>query len=177
MTDEHVWPQDWGTGLDDQVDWVDAGALANALDHPNLRGYVVEGLEMSVDYTNGIVNISDGKAFLYESTTETNDHRDDDGPGPKELLGALFPVQIGVSGDLTLVDGETNQIYLALDQSVNETDPDDGASALEYHINTTQTVPPEPYLLIGTVDMESQTATEKNRAPKTTHSRLHVTGG
>lgn len=177
MTDDHAWPQDWGTGLSDQVDWVDAGALAHLLDHPNMRGYVAEGLEFDVDYTNGILTITDGKAFLHESATETNDHREDDGPGPKELLGALFAVQKGVSGDLTMIDNDVNYVYLALDQTLNETDPDDGDSALQYYTNTTQTAPPEPYLLVGTVDMYNEEYTELNRAPDTTHSRLRVTGG
>lgn len=176
MTDDHAWPQDWGTGLNEQVDWVDAGALAHLLDHPNLRGYVAEGLEFTYDSTNNILNIGDGKAFLHESATETNDHREDDGPAPKELLGALFAVQTGVSGDLTLVDGDTNYVYLALDQTVNETDADQGGSALEYHINTTQTAPPEPYLRVGRVDTFEQVAYEENRAPATTHNTLRITG-
>lgn len=176
MTDDHAWPQDWGTGLDDQVDWVDAGALAHLLDHPDQRGYVAEGFEFSVDYTNGLLNIDAGKAFLHESTTSTNDHREDDGPAPKELLGAIFVVQTGVSGDLTLTDGDVNYVYIGLDQTINENDPDVGSDAIQYYINTTQSPPPEPYLLIGTVDTANNTKQELNRARDTTHNRLRVTG-
>lgn len=174
MTDQHSWPQDWGTGLDGQVDWVDAAHIAHLIDHPNLRG-VAEGFKFTVDHTDNILNIGAGNAYLRESETETNDHRGDDGPAPKVLEGGLFKVQAGVSGDLGLVDNEVNYVYLGLDQSLNEDDSDTG-SPIGWFVNTTQTPPPEPYLRLGRVDTFTDEVFEENRAPTTESRRVRVTG-
>lgn len=175
MTDDHAWPQDWGTGLDDQVDWVDAAAVAHLMDHPNLRGCVADGMEFDVDYTNNILTITAGNAYLRETTTTTNDHREDDGPAPKTLEGGVFKVQNGVSGDISLVDNEINYVYLNLDQTNNE-DDETTANPISYVTNTTATAPTEPYLRIGRVDTFAAEKFEENRSPVTESRRLRVTG-
>lgn len=165
---DHAFPQDWATGLQEQVDWNDAGSFAHLLAHPNLTGYVAEGFEFSVNWDNNLLNVSEGRAFLWESGTETNDHREDNGPDAKELVGAVFAAQRGPSGDISLGSSDENYVYLAIDQTTND--------GVEFHTNTTETAPPEPYLRLGVVDTFDQTVEEEHRAPTTTSRRLRVTG-
>lgn len=168
MPDEHAFPQDWATGLQETVDWNDAGSFANLADHPNNRSYVAEGLTFDVDWANDIFQLAEGRAYLHQSTTGTNDHREDNGPDEKELEGGLFVGQRGPSGDLTLTADATNHVFMGIDQSEND--------LVEYHVNTTDTAPPAPYLKLGTIDTANDTYVELNRAPTVTTRRLRVTG-
>lgn len=168
MADDHTYPQDWGTGLSEQVDWVDAGAFAHLADHPNLRGYVEHGFGFTADWANNILNVGDGKAFVFETGTQTNDHRDEDGPDAKDLIGGTFVVQRDVSGDLALTDSDMNYVYLSVDQTDND--------ATAYYTNTTQTRPSEPALLLGRVDTANDVIYEMNRNPQTSSRRQRVTG-
>lgn len=166
--DEHSFPQDLATGLQETVDWNDAGAFAHHNDHPNQRSYVIGGFELDPDFANNLLSITGGKAALYESVTETNDHRADDGPDAKELEGALFTVQRGPSGDLTINDDATNYAYIAIDHEQND--------VAQFFVNTTGVPPSEPYLLLGRVDTDGEQTFEENRAPTGTYNRLRVTG-
>ncbi len=166
--DQHAFPQDWATGLQTTVDWNDAGSFASLLGHPNLRGYVSDGFEFNVDWNNNLLNISEGKAYLWEPTTETNDHRGSDGPDVKKLIDAMFVAQRGPSGDITLVDNDTNHIYIAIDQTDND--------EVTFHSNTTETAPPRPYLKLGIVDTFYEIPYEMYRAPSMTSRRMRVTG-
>lgn len=168
MADDHTFPQDWGTGLDEQVDWTDAGSFAHLNDHPNLRGYVERGLNFNVDETTDILNITDGRAFVYESTTASNDHRDEDGPDAKTLEGGTFVTQRDVSGDIALTADAMNYVYLAINQNNND--------QTEYYTNTTESPPPEPYIRLGRIDTTDYTNYEENRNPVTTSRRERVTG-
>lgn len=168
MTDVHVFPQDLATGLQETVDWNDAGSFAHLADHPNLRQYVASGFEYNVDWENDIINISGGKAYVYEATTGTNDHRENDGPDSKNLEHALFVVQMDASGDLNLNEQYTNYIFIDVNQSETDT--------ASYFTNTTGATPSSPYILLGTADAAWEEVVWMNRNPTTASRRLVVAG-
>lgn len=169
MTDQHAFPQDWATGLQETVDWNDAGSFANHVDHPNLRDYVAEGMELDVNFSNNIVRVEEGKAYVHQEQTMTNDHRDSNGPDEKTLLGGTFVGQRGPSGDMVLSEGTTNYIWMNIPQ--HETD------TVDFQVNTSGNPPPEPSLLIGRVNTATEQVFEENRAPATKSKRLVVAGG
>ena len=159
MADPHVFPQDSGTGVTDEADWDDAASFAWHEDSPNERDYVVSGLEFTVNEQTNTLNISAGKAKLYQAQAETNDHTGDGGSPAKVLLHTLFTVQPDPSGDISLSDGAVNHVYLGLNQQEND--------GYVWQQNTDQTPPPDPYLKLGEVDMTTSPPIikEMNRAP------------
>lgn len=168
--EEHAFPEDWGTDLQEQVDWNDAAAFANLVDHPHNRGYVVTGFTFDTAdlASNDIIRIEPGRAFLWRPQAMTNDHSGDGGPGEKTLEGALFSVQRGSSGDIGLVSNDLNYIFVRLDRTQNDT--------VIFATNTTGDQPDEPSLLIGRVDTSTDSVYEDNRAPAMQARRLVVTG-
>lgn len=168
MTDNHAFPQDLATGLQETVDWNDAGSFANHVDHPNLRNYVAEGLELDVSFSDNVVRVTEGKAFMWQEQTMTNDHREDEGPDEKQLMGGLFVTQRGPSGDMVLSEGTVNYVWMYIVQQETDT--------ATFEVNTTGNPPPEPYLRIGRVDMDEEIVYEENRAPSVSAKRLVVTG-
>lgn len=167
-SDEHSFPEDWGTDLQDTVDWNDAAAFANLADHPNQRGYVATGFEFTPNFSTNNLNIAEGRAYLWRSEVQTNDHTGDDGPEAKTLGGGLFVAQRGASGDINLVSGETNHIFVRIDRSGNDT--------VIFSTNTTGAQPTTPSLLLGRVDTTDEEYFEDNRAPAMQAQRLVVTG-
>lgn len=167
-TDEHSFPKDWGTGLQDTVDWADAGAFANLIDHPNIRGYVVEGYEFDMNWSNNILNVGSGRAYVHISETKTNDHQGDGGPDEKTLLGGSFVAQRGASGDINLVSDAVNYIWLRADRQDND--------VVAISSNTDAVAPTPPSLLIGRVDTGEEVLYEDNRAPSVKAQRIVVTG-
>lgn len=165
--DPTAFPQDESTGLEDTIDWNDAGGFAWLAHHPNTTGHVVEGFEFDVDWANNLLTVHGGVAELYQESTWTNDHTDEGGDPEKELGHVSFRVQRGPSGDRNLIDGEVNYIYLGLDQTENNT--------VFFQDNTTKTPPPDPYLLLGTVDTTDDTAVLMNRSPTMTAERMLIT--
>lgn len=163
---KNVFPQDQATGLSDTADWDDAGAFAHHRDSINDRDYVVSGLEPTVDWATGTLNISAGVAQIWQSEVETNDHSGDGGPTPKVLQGALFTVDTDPSGDLGLTDGATNHVFLGVNQQQN--------NDYIWQVNTDNTAPPEPFLKLFTIDMNAESVDKLNRAPTGTFRELTV---
>lgn len=166
--DEHTFPEDWGTDLQDIVDYNDAAAFANHADHPNLRGYVATGFELSPNFDTDSLSISEGQAYLWRSEVTTNDHSGEDGPGPKTLGGGLFKVQRGASGDINLIADATNHIFVRAKRTSNDT--------VIFTTNTDGSQPTSPSLLIGRVDTANGEYYHDNRAPAAQNQRLVVTG-
>lgn len=163
---DNTYPQDTGTGLDETVDFNNAAEFAQLAHDINGVDYVVDGLSFTVDYTNNILNISEGVAKLYQSSAETPDHSADGGEGPKTIAHTVFVAQLDASGDLTLTDSATNHVFIGIDQNTQ--------NRTIYQINTTDSPPAEPYLKLGTVDTVTDTHTEMNRAPAGTFRRLVI---
>jgi hypothetical protein len=166
MSDEIVYPQDPATGVTDGSDWDDAGGFAFHEDSLNERDYVVAGLEFTVNWSTNTLNVSEGKAKLYQAQTKTNDHSGDGGPAPKMLKHAVFTVQPDNSGDLSLSDNATNHVFIGLNQQENDD--------YIWQVNTDNTPPSEPYLKLGTVDTGTELIKELNRAPAGRFRELRV---
>lgn len=166
MADPIVYPQDEATGATDGADWDDAAGFAFHEDSINERDYVVGGLEFNVNWSTNTLNVTDGKAKIYQSEAQTNDHSGDGGPGPKVLKHTVFTIQPDSSGDLTLTAGATNHVYLGVNQQENDD--------YVWQVNTDETPPSEPYLKLGEVDTANSTITELNRAPAGTFRELTV---
>lgn len=156
--DPHSFPQDGATGIDDTVDWDDAGAFAQLAFDLNTVDYVLDGFEFTnFNFDTGVFNVTGGLARVTQETTQTNSHEDDDGPPAKTLQLAAFVTQTGASGDLQLTTGEINHVYLAVDQTSND--------RTLFRVNTDATAPPDPSLKLGTVDVPNQTYSYVNRLP------------
>lgn len=158
MTD-HIFPQDGATGVEETVDWDDAGAFAQLVYSLNTIDYVVKGYEFTVDDTNDILNIGPGVARVTQDTTKTNDHSGDDGPEAKTLELAAFVAQTSASGDISLTGGAVNHVYLSVDQTTNDRPL--------FRVNTDGTEPSDPTLKLGTVDTSGSPYTYSyvNRLP------------
>jgi hypothetical protein len=168
MPDETVsFPQDRATGVQDTVDFNDAASFAWLAHSPNDTEYIVDGFEINVDWNVNIVNVTGGVCKFYQSVGHTNDHSAADGPEEQQLHHLTFVGQAGASGDMVLNDDATNYIYIHLRHDDNDT--------LEYYVNTTATTPPDPYLLVGTVDMVAEEIVEANRAPTARFQATHFT--
>lgn len=166
MYDPFSFPQDQATGLQDTIDWNDAGGFAWLSHHPNTTGHVIEGFTFEPDWANGLFTIRGGVAELEQASTWTNDHSDEGGDPETEVGNVSFRVQRGPSVDRNLADG-VNYVYLHLDQTEN--------NRVLFTDNTTQTPPAEPYLLIGTLDTQTETVVQKNRNPTATYESVLVT--
>lgn len=164
--DPFSFPQDQATGLEDTIDWNDAGGFAWLAHHPNTTGHVIEGFEFDVDWANGLFTIYGGVAVLYQSSTWTNDHTDEGGDPQTEVGNVSFKVQRGPSVDRDLASG-TNYVYLGLDQTQN--------NRVIFQDNTTQTPPSEPYILLGTIDTGSQSVVRYNENPSMTAEKMLIT--
>lgn len=164
--DPFSFPQDAATGLQDTIDWNDAGGFAWLSHHPNTTGHVIEGFELEPDYSNDLFTIRGGVAELEQTTTWTNDHTDDGGEPEIEVGHATFRAQRGPSVDRELASG-TNYVYLYLDQSAN--------NRVLFQDNTTQTPPSEPYILLGTIDTGSQSVVYHNQHSTQTAEKMLIT--
>lgn len=165
--DDFTFPMDRGTGLEDTVDWNDAGAFAHLAHHPNSTDYIVDGFEFSVDFEDLLLNISAGVAEVSMSATKTNDTSNEEGgQEDKELIGATFKVQRDGSSSLNLDDG-VNHVYLSIELTENNTS--------EFYVNTSGTSPPSPYLLLGIIDTEEESVVRPNVAPSATFRRMLIT--
>lgn len=111
----------------------------------NLGDYVEDGLTFTADFTNVVLDISNGKAHILENSGHGQD------------ITALPDART----DLALTDSATNYVFLA----VNTANNDD----IYYHIDTDKTAPSDPSLFIGTVDTANNTTTETNRFPDVTN--------
>lgn len=109
--------------------------------------YVESGLNFTADFTNTNLDISDGKAHVFNTAGYGQDI-------------TTFP---DARTNLALTDNTTNYVFLAVDTSNND--------SLFYHIDTDNTPPADPHLLIGVVDTSDNTVVEKNR------QQNHMIGG
>lgn len=166
--DQHNFPQDGATGVEETVDWDDAGAFAQLAYDLNTTDYVLDGFEFTnFDFSAGVFNVTSGVARVSQPTAQTNDHSDDDGPAAKTLQLAAFVTQAESSGDLALDTSTVNHVFIAVDQSTND--------RTLYRVNTDGTEPAEPSLKLGTIDGANQTYSYVNRLPTGEFSRLEIT--
>lgn len=140
MADRVIFQADDLISEDDLQEW---------LGRANLGNYVESGLSFTADFTNVVLDISDGKAYLHESA------------GYGQDITALPDARTG----LALTDNATNYVHLA----VNTANNDD----VYYHIDTDNTPPADPSLLLGTVDTANNATTETNRFPDVTNYQSH----
>lgn len=97
--------------------------------------FVVEGIALSSDYTNNVVDITAGYAIVQDGAQVWDVRPDADSKA--------------------FTDGTTNYLYLVADIA---------ADTVSYTVNTTGTEPTDPALLVGTIDDVNSTTTQNNRA-------------
>lgn len=143
---DHVYPEDTGTGATDG-DYADAANLAQLVHSMGFSDTVVSGMNFSnisgtsVDIGSGVAVVSDTSATA-KNTSESR-------------TGVSYVVEADARTGLTLTDNSINYIFLKIDLTSDDT--------ITYHIDTDNTPPTDPYLNIGTVDTNDNTATELNR--------------
>ena len=138
--DQVVAFQDEGTGASDAYrDPVSAGTFAGSYWE---GGFVHHGLEIVVG--SGSIGINRGVAFLEYTgavTVQTNPR----GSYDREWRGpTVFPVSIPSVSNLSLDEGEENDVYIKVDLSEG--------NHIEYHVGHDISVPSPPRLKIATVD-------------------------
>ena len=160
MTEDHVFPEDQGTGAPDgdNADAANFGALA---DHPNLRDYKVSGLEVTPDYGVPDFDLSDGKAFISDTaaTAKTS--------GENRDQGVLYEVEVSARSGISLADNDVNYVYLDVDLST-----DDNVSIV---VNQSDSSPSNTSLKIAEVDTSNDTKTEINQNPESVLEFLILT--
>lgn len=119
-------------------DIIDETALTKWLGRSNISGYVKSGLSITPDYTTPSVDISAGTAYIDDGDQDWYSEVD------------------GRTG-LGLTDAATNYIFLEY-TAANDDD-------LSYHIDTDNSAPSNPNLLIAEVDTSNDTYTVHNRYP------------
>ena len=168
-TDQLVNPQDYGTGLTSDRDWIDAAIDAHLACSINAVDYIYPGgCALTVNQDTDTLNISEGWGKFYQSQSETNDHSADGGPEPFVVEHTSFTARIPRSGDIGLTSNAKTHIYWGLDQSSNNNG--------DWKINTDDTPPSEPYIKLGWVDTTDYTVKPLNRLPMLGGRSLTVDG-
>jgi hypothetical protein len=146
MTNDHVFPEDIGTGAPggDAADAANFGALAQ---HDLLSDYKATGLSVfNVDYTGLTFDLSAGKAFIKDAsalTAQTGQSRD---------RGVVYEVEVASRSDISLTDASVNEVYLDVD--LNNDD------SITVNVITDGSTPSTPYLKIAEIDTTNDTVDE-----------------
>lgn len=128
---DKIFPQDGDT--DSGVNFSEWIARAN------LTNYVEEGLSLSADFTNNVLDVSAGRAYIMHGDEDKLIIAD-------QRTGLALPDSSG-----------TNVVYLDPTFSVND--------EVAITILADGSTPSGAYLRLGTVDTQNETVTEENRAP------------
>lgn len=127
--------------------------LQEWLGRSSIGDYVESGLNFTADFTNVTLDISDGKAHIFETA------------GYGQGLTVFPDPRTGIA----LTDNTTNYVYIAVDVA-NE-------DSIYYHVDTDQTPPTDPSLYIGKVDTSNNTTVERNRYASQVIGNSLVVGG
>jgi len=145
MTQDHVFPEDIGTGAP-QGDPADAANFGAYAQHELLSNYKANGLNVTVDFNANTFDLSAGKAFIRDSSADTAqvvETRD---------RGVLYGVEVAPRTGLSLTDSAVNHIFIELDLGT-----DDGVS-VQARTNVQNTAPPS--IKIAEVDTTADTLDE-----------------
>lgn len=137
--------------VEDTVDPVEKLNLADVSPWGNLAEFVEEGCSFTVDGANVELDITNGRAYIFN-----------DGPNYVAL-----PDEVTIPSS-ALTDGATNHVFLAIDVSGDQ---------LYYHTDTDKSPPNDPSLYIGSADFDADTPDEENRFPVTPPVVGEVSGG
>lgn len=127
-------------------DTFNAAAVGALLARENLLNYVERGFQFTADYANNLLDVTAGNAKNPGNLAVL-----EDGDGNAKVVA---PDDVA---DLSLTDGATNYVYVAYDPS-NRND-------VYYHVDTNQSPPSDPSLLVGEVDTATDSAALRNREP------------
>ena len=146
MTNDHVFPEDIGTGAPggDAADAANFGALAQ---HDLLSDYKATGLSVfNVDYSGLTFDLTAGKAFIKDAsalTAQTGQSRD---------RGVVYEVEVASRSGISLTDASVNEVYLDVD--LNNDD------SITVNVITDGSTPSTPYLKIAEIDTTNDTVDE-----------------
>jgi len=137
MTNDHVFPEDRGTGAE-QGDAADAANFGAFGQHDLLSDYKASGLNLNVDYQSLTFDVSSGKAFVKDDIAATAQN------GELRDHGVVYEVEVSSRAALALSDDSINEVYLNLDLTTDD--------AISYFVTTNGSTPPEPYMKMAEVD-------------------------
>lgn len=140
MSDNTLFPQHG-----DEPDAALFAALAGVLPNP---GWIENGLEFTnVDFANLTFDVSRGKAYIVRSSMDT---ASSDIDPTKTLDDAIEVIQFEGTADVSLTDGQVNEVYLD-----GRADADDSPQVL------TDPSPTDDMLKIGEIDTSAETTSEQ----------------
>ena len=157
MPDGIVFPQDEGTGLadGDEADFTSGGHFAGLAGQSNNSDYVEAGLVFTVNFTDDLLDIGSGLAFIIDEDGATV--QDQNGDYTQNWDGPVnYAVQVNEETGIALTADDVNHVFLAFDPSES--------NSPYYEVNTSGDAPTDPSLKIGEVDTAEESSTEQNRA-------------
>jgi hypothetical protein len=146
MTEDHVFPEDTGTGASrgDNADAANFGAFAQ---HELLSDYKASGLSIqNVDYQNLTFDLTAGKAFVKDAsaaTAQSGDTRDQ---------GVVYEVEVASRTAVDLTDATTNEVFIDVDLTTDD--------SVSITVLTDGTTPSAPFLKIAEIDTSVDTLDE-----------------
>jgi len=149
MVEDHVFPEDTGTGAP-YGDFDDAANWASHAYNPDYSDYVITGIELQPDYPNLVLETTAGKARISDESAIGAESQDE------RPFGVVYDVIIDDRNSET----ETNNDDLVLDaDSVNEVwlgiNLDQGDSPFIVVSSDPADEPTDPNIKIGEVDTEN----------------------
>lgn len=160
MTEDHVFPEDKGTGAS-KGDDADAANFAAHAQHDNLSNYKATGLQVTANFGSNTFDVSAGKVFLKDQSataTQSGESRDQ---------GVLYAVEVAEKTVLSFTDNETISVYL----SVNLSNDDD----VTVQALSSGTPATSPHLKIAEIDATTNTVDNSfNEAPSVKAEVLDV---
>lgn len=146
MTEDHVFPEDTGTGASrgDNADAANFGAFAQ---HELLSDYKASGLSIqNVDYQSLTFDLTSGKAFVKDAsaaTAQSGDTRDQ---------GVVYEVEVASRTAVDLTDATTNEVFIDVDLTTDD--------SVSITVLTDGTTPSAPFLKIAEIDTSVDTLDE-----------------
>jgi len=146
MTEDHVFPEDTGTGASrgDNADAANFGAFAQ---HELLSDYKASGLSIqNVDYQSLTFDLTAGKAFVKDTsaaTAQSGDTRDQ---------GVVYEVEVASRTAVNLTDATTNEVFIDVDLTTDD--------SVSITVLTDGTTPSAPFLKIAEIDTSVDTLDE-----------------
>lgn len=145
MTNDHVFPEDEGTGAPDGDD-ADAANLAAYHGRDNMADYKEAGL--GITYNSGVpdFDLAAGKCYIKESAATTKN------TGESRDQGVVFEVEVTSRTGIALADNAVNHVYVDIDLTAGD--------SVSVVTNTTGSAPSSSSLKIAEIDTSNDTVDE-----------------